>query len=64
MIETWCEHYLTLEEGNLTSLQIQLLKRGPQTMSQAWMMGAMYERYKNLYRQIPGKEIGTTTGRI
>ena len=47
----WREDYLARKPG-LKTLQIKLLKEGCTSLSQSWMLGAMYQDWKRL-RGIP-----------
>ena len=47
-------------KAGLSKFQIQLLKEGPQGLSQAWLLGAMHNDYKKMkgIKEPPYRESG------
>ena len=50
-------------KGHLSKYQINLLKEGPQGLSQAWLLGAMHNDYKKMMgiKEPPSRESGYQT---
>ena len=58
----WRKEYLEMK-GRLSKYQINLLKEGPQGLSQAWLLGAMHQDYKRMkgIKEPPYRESGYQT---
>jgi len=58
----WRKEYLGMK-GHLSKYQINLLKEGPQGLSQAWLLGAMHQDYKRMkgIKEPPYRESGYQT---
>ncbi len=44
----WRSEYLDLAGWRLKSLQCELLEKGPKSLSQSWILGAMYNDWKRI----------------
>tara|TARA_B100000902_G_scaffold359611_1_gene375592 strand:+ start:421 stop:714 length:294 start_codon:yes stop_codon:yes gene_type:complete len=44
----WRSEYIDLASWRLKSLQIELLEHGPKSLSQSWIMQAMYQDWKRI----------------
>ena len=58
----WRQEYLEMK-GGLSQSQIRLLKEGPNQLSQAWLLQAMHNDYKQMkgIKETPSKESGVQT---
>lgn len=50
-MKDWREEYLELMESQLEEYQIEILKNGPKSLTQAWALGAMKQDWKKRTNQ-------------
>ena len=54
----WRSEYLDLAGHRLKTLQCELLEKGPKSLSQSWILGAMYNDWKRIkgYNKLDPKD--------
>ena len=54
----WRSEYLDLVGHRLKTLQCELLEKGPKSLSQSWILGAMYNDWKRIkgYNKLDPKD--------
>ena len=54
----WRAEYLDLVGHRLKTLQCELLEKGPKSLSQSWILGAMYNDWKRIkgYNKLDPKD--------
>ena len=44
----WRNEYIDIKSTQLTKRQVELLEKGPHSLSQAWLIGAMHNDWKKI----------------
>ena len=44
----WRNEYIDIKSTQLTKRQVELLEKGPHSLSQAWLLGAMHNDWKKM----------------
>jgi hypothetical protein len=64
--QEWRDEYYEMRKDQLTNSRVKLLAVGPRSMSQSWILQAMYEDWKRLtaYKESLNHESRKTTGDV
>ena len=54
----WRNEYIDIKSTQLTKRQVELLEKGPHSLSQAWLLGALHNDWKRIkgYDELDPKE--------
>tara|TARA_S200000501_G_scaffold36113_1_gene29854 strand:+ start:45 stop:296 length:252 start_codon:yes stop_codon:yes gene_type:complete len=44
----WRNEYIDIKSTQLTKRQVELLEKGPHSLSQAWLLGALHNDWKRI----------------
>ena len=44
----WRNEYIDIKSTQLTKRQVELLEKGPHSLSQAWLLGALHNEWKRI----------------
>ena len=44
----WRSEYIDIKSYQLNKFQVELLEHGPKSLSQSWILGALYNKWKKM----------------